>query len=311
MFAHKVSVAAAIAILAAGCSSSGNDTTPDIRQKGWTPAGLQETKAVAAKIAAAYPGNCSSATPNDFSMFPISMNRFKSKVVPTGQLLCDFGEEQLEISAFASKQDRDDYVDDRATGICEAATRKAKEIKKPLVFPGTRWVVGEGNISIQPDSESVSRKVSKVTKGVYTARQCAQGISIDWDTKAVALADAIGIKLKAADKGCDSIEYFEREAFMRTRQLTNAQLPIAVASCTFDGKAIDIVTYATKTDEVEKFVANRTKSVCGSDPTLARIDGANFAILATGVIAEPIADLTNGTYPDSSCTRAPTTTAAP
>ena len=76
------------------------------------------------------------------------MPQFKTDVVPLGQSLCDSGGETLEITVLDNAAERDRYVKDRADGLCRLATRQAEKLNRPNAFPGTRWVVGKGNIVV-------------------------------------------------------------------------------------------------------------------------------------------------------------------
>ncbi len=296
--------ATACAIAAAGCSSNGSSALPKLDRKDWTPAGMVAVNAAAAKIAAVIPGGCANPGPNDFTQFPISMKRFHSKVVPLGQALCDADGETLELSVFASATERDRYIDDRSIGICKAAAQIAKETHKPLVFSGLRWVAGNGNLAVQPDSESLARKVRTAVGGSYISRPCAPGITTDWDATSVTSALAVGAKIT----GCTDLKVVGRETLLRTRQLTNAQLPAALATCTLHGGGVAIVTFSRRTSYVDDFVKRQVTQGCGSDPALGRIDGDGYVIVASGNIAEQVAKAVGNKPADGACAALTTTT---
>lgn len=291
------------AVVIAGCDSGGSSSTalPKLDRKDWTSAGLAAATETAKKIDAAMPGQCTTPTPNDFSKFPISMKAFHSPVVPNAQVLCEVNGESVEISVFSTPAQRDRYVTDRSKGICTKAKEQAVKYKKPLAFPGLRWTVGAGNVALQPDSQSLATRLAGITGGRYVPRACATKITMDWDAAAVRSAEALGAKMATSGKGCGDVTLIGRETLMRSRLLTNAQLPAAVAQCQFAGSPIEIITYSRSTPDVKKFIAERVSASCTADPALGRIDGDGFTVLAGGTIAEQVPPASGGTLATTSC----------
>ena len=295
----SAAVCAALGVVVAGCSSEAG--VPKPTRLDWTKAGLQQTSDLAASIGKALPGQCADAVPNDFAQFPVSMKQFKSDVVPTGQVLCEVNGELVEISVFASSRDRDRYLEDRSTGICTQAKRVAKKANQPLLFSGLRWVVGDGNVTVQPDSESLARKLSSVTNGKYVPRQCATGITIDWDRDATAAMGDVHRKITVGGKPCGALEMVGRETLQKTRRLTNDQLPAALGSCIVAGSTIEIITYRERNQAVDTFIADRARQACAGDSALGRIDGALFTLLVPGTVAEDLVQAVAGTLAQTTC----------
>src|SRR4051794_3092515 len=161
----------------AGCSSSGGSAAfelPKLQGKDWTPAGLATAKAASDAIAAAMPGQCAEAGVSNFGDLAFGMERVRSRVIPTGQMTCDVNGEVVEISTFTTARERDRFVDDRSTGLCRLAKAQAKRYKARLAFPGLRWAVGAGNVTLQPDSETIARRLAAITGGRYEGRGCAK-----------------------------------------------------------------------------------------------------------------------------------------
>ena len=292
----------AMVAVGAGCSSnSGSSALPKLTRKDWTRAGLAEVNAAAAAITRAEPGQCANGAPNDFAQFPISMKALHSRVVPTGQLLCDVDGETVEITAFASVRDRDRYLDDRSTGICARAKAQAVEHKQPNIFAGLRWAVGAGNLTLQPDSQGLAQRLSAITAGRYVARPCSDALTMDWDPKAVTALNALGRKIAASGRGCDRVELVGRETLQKTSRLTAAQLPAAMGTCTFGASTVELITYVRSTPQVKQFVDDRAKAACTGDPALGRIEGDKFAVLAGGTIAEQVQGVVGGTLAPTAC----------
>ena len=304
----SAAVFAVLGVVVAGCSSDA--AVPQTTRRNWTKAGLQQTRDLAASIGKALPGQCADATPNDFSQFPVSMKQFKSDVVPTGQVLCDVNGELVEISVFANSRERDRYLEDRSTGICTQAKRVAKKANQPLLFAGLRWVVGDGNVTVQPDSESLARKLSTVTNGTYVPRQCATGITIDWDRDATAAMGDIHRKIIVGGKPCGPLEMVGRETLQKTRRLTNDQLPVALGSCVVAGSPIEIITYSQRNQAVDTFIADRARQACSGDSALGRIDGALFTMLVPGTVAEDLVQSVAGTLAQTTCDPTANTTSS-
>jgi hypothetical protein len=299
-----VSVAVAVVALGlTGCSSDGGSSTapPKLTRKDWTPAGVATAKATAAAIAQAIPGQCADAGVSDFSQLAFGMERVNSKIVPTAQMTCNVNDEVVEISVFVNAGDRDRFVDDRSEGLCRLATAQAKKYKSRLTFPGLRWDVGAGNLTVQPDSQSLARRLSVITKGGYDGRGCAGGITVDWDSDAITALDALGARIAAAGHGCASVDLVPRESLDQSRNLTNAQLPAAFGNCAFDGTSIELITAARATPQVKAFVDQRVRSACVGDPAVGRIDGDGFTALAPGTIAEQVHAVVGGTLAPTSC----------
>jgi len=286
-----------LALVGAGCSSdSGSSATsfPTTARKNWTTAGLAQAHATADALARAIPGQCTDAADNDFTRFPLSMKQFNSPVVPTGQLLCTINDETVEISAFANAKDRDRYVDDRSTGICARAAEMAKKDKKPFLISGLRWVSGAGNITVQPDSEGLARQIAGITKGRYVPRSCTKLVTMDWNGEAVKTVNAVAAKIATAGEGCDSVTVLGRDTLVKTRTITAAQLPAAVAQCTVNGGTVQLIAWTQPTKAVRALVKSRSAASCSADPALGRIDGAGWVILAGGTRAERVAQLSGG-----------------
>ena len=291
------STATACALAVAGCSSTHDNGLPKLDRKDWTPAGITAAAAAAAKIERAVPGECKDPAPNDFSQFPISLKRFNSKVVPLGQSLCNVHDETVEISVFATAKERDRYIDDRSKGICKAATEIAQDAKKPLVFAGLRWVAGDGNLAVQPDSETLAMKIRDAVGGRYIASPCAKGVTSDWDPPSVRAAFGLGAEIPQ----CTNLELTPRESLMRTRLLTNAQLPAALASCALQGTRVTIVTFSQRTKYVDNFTHDQITKACGADPAVGRIDCDGYVIIVDGTKAESVATALSGKLAETAC----------
>jgi hypothetical protein len=303
-------VAGAAAVLVvlgvAGCSSDGGSSaaTPTITRKAWTPAGLATAKAATDKIAAAIPGQCTDAAASDISRFAFGMQQVHSTIVPVAQVNCTVNTEVVEINVFASTRDRDRFLDDRATGLCRLALAQAEKYKGKLTFPGLRWDVGAGNITLQPDSEAVARQLSVITGGHYDPRGCAKGITMDWDSGAVASLDALGKKVTDSGHGCSPVDLVGRDTIREAATQSNAKLPVALATCPFDTGQIEILTYARSTPAVKTFIAERVKVACAADPASGHIEGDGYSVLAPGTIAEQVHGVVGGTLAATTCTGA-------
>jgi hypothetical protein len=202
---------------------------------------------------------------------------------------------------FASARDRERFVDDRSTGLCRLAKAQAKKYKSRLQFPGLRWDVGAGNVTVQPDSQSLARRLAAITKGRYDGRGCAKDITVDWDSDAITALDALGARIAAAGHGCSFVDLTPRESLDQTRKLTDRQLPIALGHCSFDDTTIELITSARSTPQVKAFVDQRVRSNCTVDPAVGRIEGDGFAVLAPGTVAEQVHAVVGGTLPATSC----------
>jgi len=170
-----------------------------------------------------------------------------------------------------------------------------------LQFPALRWDVGKGNITVQPDSQGLARRLSIITGGTYDGRACAGSIVTDWNSAAITALDALGQRIATAGHGCGFVDLIGREEFGRSRNLTDAQLPAAIGNCTFDGSQIGLITYARATPQVTKFVDEQVASACVADPAIGRIEGHKFAVIAPGTIAEQVHAVVGGTLAPTSC----------
>lgn len=289
-----VGLVIAIGGCSSGSSGGGKPAIPKLDRTSWTKAGTSQAEALAADIAKAVPGQCADAVMNDFAMFPLSMQRFESTVVPLGQLTCNVNDEVVEVTVLASAKDRDRYITDRSEGICRAAARQSKRYKQPLQIAGLRWVVGPGNTAVQPDSEQLARTLANALGGKYEGRQCNDDITLDWDPGAVARIESLGTQVAGAVPGCGSLALVDRSTLLKTRTIENEQLPIAVGSCPAAGATITAVTYQRPTEQVDAFVKSQTDRICQADPSFGRVDGDGFVILAPGTVAEQVATATDG-----------------
>jgi hypothetical protein len=289
----------------AACSSDGGssaDALPKLTRKDWTKAGLATAKATTAAIAAGIAGQCADPGVSDINQLPFGMQQVRSKIVPTAQMTCDVNDEVVEISVFATKRERDRFVSDRSTGLCRLAKAQAVKYKSRLTFPGIRWDVGAGNVTVQPDSESLARRLAGITKGRYDPRGCAKGITVEWDTRAVHAIDALGQRIAGAGHGCDFVNLVPRESLDQTRKLTDAQLPAAYGSCTFDVTPVQLITWVRPTHAVKNFVDEQVRKSCVGDPATGRIEGDGYAVIAPGTIAEQVHAAVGGTLAPTSCT---------
>ena len=298
-------VAMVLMLGVAGCSSgggssAGNEPLPKLTRKNWTPGGLATAKATTDAIAAGVPGQCADAAVSDISRFPFGMQQVHSKIVPTAQMTCTVNDEVVEISVFETTQDRDRFVDDRSTGLCRLAKAQAVKYKKALQFPGLRWDVGAGNITVQPDTQAVARQLVRITGGRYDGRQCG-GFASDWDSKAITAIDTLGQRIATAGHGCPFVDLTARETLPALGKYTARQLPAALGSCAFDGTSIEMITYDRTTPQVKSLIADRVRQACVGDPALGRIDGDGFTVLAGGTIAEQVHGVVGGTLADTSC----------
>jgi hypothetical protein len=299
--------AIAVVVVLAGCSSDGGSSAssdfhlPKLAGKDWTPAGLATAKATTDAIARALPGQCAEANVADFSQIGFGMEQVRSRIIPTAQTTCDVNDESVEITVFADQHDRDRFVDDRSTGLCRIAAAQQKKYKARATFPGIRWVVGAGNITLQPDSESVARRLAAITGGSFVPRPCDNGVHADWNATAIKALDALGKKVAAAGHGCDFVDLVGRETLPSTQTLGDRQLPVAIGNCSFDTATIQLITWVRSTPQVRKFVADRVKVGCSVDPALGRIDGDTYAVLAPGTIAEQVQPVVGGKLAARSC----------
>jgi hypothetical protein len=296
---------AAVALGLAGCSSDGGSASdfklPKFARKDWTAAGLTTAKATTDAVVAAMPGQCADAAVSPFGDIAAAMEAVHSKVLPTAQMTCDVNDEVVEVTVFANRRDRDQFVADRSQGLCGLAKAQAVKYKSRLTFPGLRWAVGAGNVTLQPDSEMIARRLSAITGGEYEPRGCAKGITTDWDSRAITALDALGKRIADSGHGCPQVNLIPRESLDVTRKLTNAQLPAALGGCPFDGAQIELITYDHTSPQVEKFVAGRVRSACVGDPAIGHIDGDGFTVLAPGTIAEQVHAVVGGTLAPTSC----------
>ena len=154
---------------------------------------------------------------------------------------------------------------------------------------------------MQPDSETLARRLAAVTGGAYVPRPCPNGVHADWNATAIHALDAIGAKIAAAGHGCGFVELVGRETIPSSQSLSDAKLPVAVGNCTFDDASLQIITWVRSTPQVEKFVADRVKAACAVDPALGRIGGDRSVVLAAGTVAEQVHGIVGGTLPATSC----------
>jgi hypothetical protein len=300
-----VVVAVAAAVVVAGCSSGGgggNDfTLPKLAGRDWTPAGLATAHATVDTLVKAFPGQCADAAVADFSQIGFGMEQVRSRIVPTAQMTCTVNDEVVEISVFANRKDRDRFMDDRVTGLCRLAAAQAEKYKARPNFPGLRWDVGAGNLTLQPDSESLARRLAAATGGVYAPRPCDNGVHSDWNGQAIRALDALGAKVAAAGHGCGFVDLVGRETLPSTQSLGDARLPVAIGNCAFDTASIQLITWVRSTPQVKQFVADRLRAACSSDPAAGRIDGDKYTVLAPGTIAEQVHAVVGGKLADTSC----------
>jgi hypothetical protein len=305
--ARKWVVAAIVAVAVAitGCSSGGGGgdsfTLPKLAGRNWTPAGLATAHATVDAVVKAFPGQCADDAVADFSQIGYGMQQVRSRVVPTAQMTCTVNDEVVEISVFANRKDRDRFMDDRTTGLCRLAAGQAKKYKSRPNFPGLRFDVGAGNVTLQPDSESLARRLAEATGGSYSPRPCDNGVHADWNGQAIHALDALGAKVAAAGHGCDFVDLVGRETLPSTQSLGDAQLPVAIGNCSFDAASIQLITWVRSTPQVKQFVADRVKAACTSDPAVGRIDGDRSMVLAPGTIAEQVHAVVGGELAATSC----------
>jgi hypothetical protein len=151
------------------------------------------------------------------------MEQVRSRVVPTAQMTCNVNDEVVEVSVFANQRDRDRFVSDRSAGLCRLAIAQAAKYKKGFTFPGLRWDVGAGNVTVQPDSQTLARRISVITGGHYDGRGCGNGITADWNSRAITALDTLGRRISTAGRGCPSVNLVPRESLDQSRKLTDAQ----------------------------------------------------------------------------------------
>src|SRR5205085_12641904 len=130
----------------------------------------------------------------------------------------------------------------RSTGWCMPAKAQAEKHKSRFTFPGRRWDVGKGDVTVQPDSQGLARKLSSITRGAYDGRACAGSITADWNSRAITALDSLGQRIAAAGHGCPSVDLLSREEFAKSARLTEAQLPAAIGNCQFDAAPIGLIT---------------------------------------------------------------------
>jgi hypothetical protein len=294
---------AVVALGLTGCDSGGGSTAAPVKltRKNWTPGGLATAQATVAALTQALPGQCVDAGVSDFAQLPNAMQVVHSTVEPTAQMTCNVNDEVVEITVFANARDRDRFVNDRSTGLCTLARAQAKKYKSRFVFPGLRWDVGAGNMTLQPDSQGLARRLSLITGGAYDGRACAGSITADWNSHAIATLDALGKRIATAGHGCGFVDLTAREEFGKSVRLSDAQLPAAIGTCQFDADSIAIVTYARATPHVKKFIAEQLRAACLSDPATGRIDGDKFVVIAPGTIAEQVHAVVGGRLAPTSC----------
>jgi hypothetical protein len=296
-----VVVVLAIALVIAGCSSDGGSDAaplPQLTRKDWTPAGLATARATVGAITQGLPGQCTDAGVSDFSALASNMQMVHSTIEPTAQMTCNVNDEVVEISVFATTRDRDRFVDDRSNGLCRLAKAQAEKHKSRFVFPGLRWDLGAGNVTVQPDSESLARRLSLATGGRYDGRSCPGSITSNWDTTAINAVDALA---KRIGHGCDFVDLVPRESLDRSNKLTDTQLPAAYGSCSFDGSTIQIVTFSRSTPQVKTFIDQRVRQACAGDPAAGRIDGNKFTVVAAGTVAERVHATVGASLPLRAC----------
>ena len=177
--------------------------------------------------------------------------------------------------------------------------REQKKYKARASYPGIRFVVGAGNVTLQPDSESLGRRLALITGGTYVPRPCDNGVHADWDADAIAALDALGARTRRPRVRVRRPR--RPRTLPSTQEFTDAQLPLAVGHCGFDGAQVELISHLRTTPQVTSFIADRVKTACAADPAVGRIDGDGFTVLAPGTIAEQVHAVTGGTLAPSSC----------
>ncbi len=244
----------------AGCS----DDSDQNKRSEWTAAGSERLEAVAAALAAAFDGECGEPGLNPFEMFRLSMDRFDSDVLPLAQATCDIEEEVVEITVLQSADERSQYVDDRSNGICGQA------LEKDVPLPGLRWITLD-EVSIQPDSEGLARRIAAAVGGVYDPRPCTDTELIDWTTAAISRLEDL-----AGDIPCVDLSVVDRAVVNGAIDSDRAVLDLAIGQCRYRAGTIEIIAISTSTDDTPGFVAARRSQAC----SLTAISGPDFVILA-------------------------------
>ena len=309
MVRRWVAVAAvAVVVVLAGCSSDGGSSAssdfklPDLTGKDWTPAGLATAKATTDAIAQALPGQCADAAVTNFADLAFGMEQVRTKIIPTGQMTCDVNDEVVEITVFAEPSAIATASWTTAPpGLCRIAAAQQKKYKARATFPGIRWVVGAGNVTLQPDSESLARRLGVITGGTYVPTPCDNGVHADWDADAITALDALGARIGAAARVRVRRPRRPRDPAEHPGVHGRAAARWRWRHCAFDGTQVELISHLRTTPQVTSFLTDRVKTACAADPAVGRIDGDGFTVLAPGTIAEQVHAVTGGTLAPSSC----------
>ena len=280
--------------LAACGSSSHAKVSPN-----WDAKGEADVRAAAKTIAAKFPGPC-----GDFAMLNrleyVSSSKLIHSPLPLAAGHCSALGDDVEVSAFASAKSRDDFVQARGRILCQRSAASKSNL------PGLRWAVG-GNISIQPDTEGVGRRLATSLGYRYVLTACTAQNVADWQPRDVMHVTQLANGLDKAGLGCADLQLEDRDLLSANDHYRQSGQPGAYAKCSIGDDANVLVgSFIDTNTPFGAFLQSEQPFVCAQSKTARMVIGTDWVVIvAKGEHVNDIAKALHGKPYGGACPASP------
>lgn len=262
MSRRTITMALALAVLVAACTSSGRsavqtDPSPPTDPKThWNVAASKTLTDLVAEVGAKLPGECADWGLYGEAEFLPNSRRVYKFAAPDAVGRCKILTDDVDLAGFTTHAAALDWAKTHGRVLCKVAAR-AK-----AVLPGIAWTIGP-RWTAQPDAEGVARRLAAVTGGKFLFTACPGPQGKSWVDESVAHTSEIAGTLEGAGLGCTDFLLEDRDLMFGNRHYVADGLPGAFGQCTLTGAQQAIIEGfdGTKLDPA-KFFPSELINLC-------------------------------------------------
>lgn len=192
----------------------------------WSASGKRTVERVAREIRGSDEAKCRPVSFLNPSSLEPARERYGWLIAPEAIADCNYepgdDPEVLEIGAFRTAADRDAFIDERTTSICQRAAAVQATI------PPFAWVKGDA-WSVQADSRVSARTIARATGGETDVRPCDLDDTLGWTQEGVRTVRSVAGKASGAVP-CSGFGLLVRDDV--TQGTDGIRTPAAIGACT-------------------------------------------------------------------------------